>query len=55
MTYFFEISELLPPVVLSVRNELDMEISTEDYLDTFNKNIENIRIVSDTFLEKVAR
>ncbi len=32
-----------------------MEISTEDYLDTFNKNIENIRIVSDTFLEKVAR
>ena len=53
MATFFEISELLPRAVLSVRGELGLEISHEDYLDIFNKNIEKGKAVFDTFLSKL--
>jgi hypothetical protein len=50
MTIFFEISNLLPQAVLSVRSELELEISHEDFLDIFNKNIEKGKVVFETFL-----
>lgn len=50
MATFFEISELLPQAVLSVRGELGLEISHEDYLDIFNNNIEKGKAVFDAFL-----
>ena len=53
MATFFEISELLPQAVLSVRGELGLEISHEDYLDIFNNNIEKGKAVFDTFLAKL--
>lgn len=53
MAKFFEISNLLPQAVLSVRNELGLEISHEDYLDIFNNNIEKGKAVFDTFLSKL--
>ena len=54
MDCFFEISALLPPIILSVRSELELNISPEDYLNIFNKNIDTGRAVFDEFLEKVA-
>jgi hypothetical protein len=53
MATFFEISNLLPQAVLSVRSELGLEISQEDYLDIFNNNIEKGKVVFDTFLSKL--
>ncbi len=53
MATFFEISEILPQSVLSVRSELGLEISHEDYLDIFNKNIEKGKAVFDTFISKL--
>ncbi|AQS38582.1 hypothetical protein Sps_03455 [Shewanella psychrophila] len=53
MVNFFEISALLPPIILAVRNELEMEISSEDYLDIFNDNLDKGRLVFDEFLAKV--
>ena len=53
MATFFEISELLPQAVLSVRGELGLEISHEDYLDIFNRNIEKGKAVFDAFLAKL--
>lgn len=53
MATFFEISNLLPQAVLSVRSELGLEISHEDYLDIFNKNLEKGKLVFDSFLSKL--
>lgn len=53
MATFFEISSLLPQAVLSVRSELGLEISHEEYLDIFNGNIEKGRAVFDEFLAKL--
>ena len=53
MNKFFEISALLPNVVLSVRNELDMEISIDDYLNIFNDNIEKGKKIFDDFLRRI--
>ncbi|MBD3652628.1 hypothetical protein [Kangiella sp.] len=53
MAVFFEISNLLPNAVLSVRNELGLQISKEDYLDIFNSNIEKGKAVFDEFLAKL--
>ncbi|WP_089138823.1 chromosome segregation ATPase [Vibrio rumoiensis] len=50
MSTFFDVSELLPSAVLSVRKELDLAISHEDYLDIFNKNLDKGRVVFDKFL-----
>lgn len=50
MATFFEISELLPQAVLSVRSELGLEISHEDYLDILKNNIEKGKAVFDAFL-----
>lgn len=53
MATFFEISKHLPQAVLSVRSELGLEISHDDYLDIFNKNIEKGKAVFDAFLSKL--
>ena len=53
MAKFFEISSFLPQAVLSVRSELGLEISREDYLDVFNKNIEKGKAVFAAFLSKL--
>lgn len=52
MSKFFEISELLPPAVLSIRKELDMEISSDDYLNIFKNNIEKGKKIFGEFLTK---
>lgn len=54
MDRFFEISELLPESVLSVRRELNMEISSEAYLDIYRESIETGRHVFNKFLNEVA-
>jgi hypothetical protein len=53
MATFFEISNLLPQAVLSVRSELGLDISHREYLDIFNSNIEKGKAVFDTFLSKL--
>jgi len=53
MDRFFDISSVLPESVLAVRNELDLEISPEDYLNIFNENIEKGRIVFSDFLLRI--
>ena len=53
MAKFFEISNLLPQAVLSVRSELGLEISHEDYLDIFNRNIEKGKAVFEAFLSEL--
>ena len=49
----FEISELLPDAVLSVRDELELDISSEDYLDIFNSNMAVAKETLASFLERV--
>ena len=55
MDKFFEITSLLPDAVLSVREELDLDISNEAYLDIFNKNIEQGKQVFSKFYDKLSR
>ena len=53
MDSFFVISEILPEAILAVREELDLSISPDEYLDIYSKNIEKGRVVFRSFLEKV--
>ena len=53
MGRFFEISMLLPPAVLAIRNELDLKIASEDYFDIFNENIEESRQIFKDFLHRL--
>ena len=53
MDSFFQVSQLLPATVLSVRKELDLDISSEDYLDIFNENIERGKETIGSFLNIV--
>lgn len=53
MNNFFEISAILPNAVLSVRNELDMKISSDDYFNICNEHIEKGKKVFDDFLRRV--
>jgi hypothetical protein len=53
MNNFFEISAILPNAVLSVRNELDMEISSDDYFNICNEHIEKGKRIFDDFLRRV--
>jgi hypothetical protein len=55
MNRFFEISELLPNVVLSIRKELDMEIANDDYLNIISANIEKGRKIFEDFLRRVKK
>ena len=54
MDKFFEITSLLPDAVLSVREDLNLPISNEAYLNIFNKNIEQGKLVFSDFCEKVS-
>jgi hypothetical protein len=53
MATFFKISDFLPQAVLSVREELSLEISPDEYLNIFNKNLEKGKAVFDKFLSKL--
>jgi len=53
MDTFFTVSALLPNAVLSVRNELDLDIEPEDYIAIFNENLEKGKKVFEAFLKKV--
>jgi len=55
MDRFFEITTLLPDAVLSIREELDLQISNEAYLDIFNKNIEQGKKVFGDFYESLSK
>ncbi len=55
MGRFFEIFELLPPIVLSVRKELDLEISNDAYLEIFMDNINKGRIVFNNFISNIEK
>lgn len=54
MNKFFEITSLLPDAVLAVREELNLTISNDAYLDIFNKNIEQGRKVFGDFFKKIS-
>lgn len=54
MNRFFEITGLLPDAVLAVREELNLPISNDEYLDIFTKNIEQGTKVFGNFMKKVA-
>ncbi len=53
MNTFFEISDLLPKAVLAVRDELDLEINKDEYLDIFDKDMEKGKIVFKEFLNRI--
>ena len=53
MDSFFEISELLPDAILSVRDELELDISNEEYLDIFNSNMAAGKEALASFFERV--
>lgn len=53
MNRFFEITSLLPDAVLAVREELNLPISNDAYLDIFNENIEQGKRVFRDFFERV--
>jgi len=52
---FFDASLLLPIIVLAIRDELNLEISREDYCDIFYGNIEEGRTVFQDFMSRVQR
>ena len=54
MDRFFEITSLLPDAVLAVREELNLTISNEAYLDIFNRNIEQGKQVFGDFFKKIS-
>ncbi len=53
MDTFFEISALLPDVVLAVRNELDLDISPDIFLDIYNENLVKGKVAFNDFLEQI--
>jgi len=53
MSRFFEITALLPGAVLAVREELNLTISDEAYLDIFNENIKQGKRVFGDFFRKI--
>lgn len=53
MNIFFEISVLLPDAVLAVRNELDLEIAPEEYLNIYNDHIKLGKKMFSEFIEQV--
>lgn len=52
---FYEITSLLPDAVLSIRNELDLDISADDYLNIFNQSIEDGKKIFDEFLIRIEK
>ncbi len=53
MGAFYDVSEELPDAVLSVRNELDLEIEEEDYRAIFQENIEKGRAIFEAFIQRI--
>lgn len=53
MDRFFEVVTLLPDAVLAVREELNLPISNDAYLDIFNENIEQGKLVFREFFESI--
>jgi len=50
---FFDISETMPDLVLSVRDELDLKIPEEEYRGIYGNNINRGREVFKNFLDRV--
>jgi hypothetical protein len=55
MDRFFEISMLLPPAVLAIRSELDLDMESEDYLEIYSKNIAEGKQIFGEFLHRLAQ
>ncbi|WP_421226809.1 hypothetical protein [Aeromonas jandaei] len=53
MEAFFNLYEMIPSVVLSIRHELDLHIASEDYIEIVNKDIEMGRLKLDAFLKDI--
>tara|TARA_R110000765_G_scaffold251828_1_gene353205 strand:+ start:399 stop:1325 length:927 start_codon:yes stop_codon:yes gene_type:complete len=53
MDTFFRISRCLPKVILSIRKELGLDISDEEYMYIFNLHINKGEIVFENFLSKL--
>ena len=53
MDGFFEVSALLPSIILAIRADLEMDISPENYLDIFNNDLDKGRLTFDKFMTKV--
>ncbi len=54
MSRFFEISKQIPDAVLSVREDLNLPISSEEYVEINNKNLELGEKVFGDFLNKMS-
>lgn len=54
MDRFFEMTSLFPDAVLAIRDELNLPISNDAYLDIFNKNIEQGKTVFRDFFKKIS-
>ena len=54
MSRFFEISRKIPDAVLSMREDLNLPISSEEYIDINNKNLELGEKVFDDFFKKMS-
>lgn len=53
MDTFFDISVIFPEAILAVREDLDLNVSPDEYLDIYNNSIEKGRVVCKSFLGKV--
>jgi hypothetical protein len=55
MDTFFDISETIPELILSVREELDLSISKKEYRDIYINNIDRGRDVMKNFYKKMSK
>ncbi len=53
MECFFNVNELVPSILVSVRKELDLEINEEEFLNIHRENIRKARSTFDEFIEKI--
>ncbi|MBA6262165.1 chromosome segregation ATPase [Colwellia sp. Bg11-12] len=53
MNKFFEVSAKMPDAILAVRDELDLDISPDEYLEIYNDNIENGKKIFSDFIQQV--
>ncbi len=53
MNKFFEVSAQMPDAILAIRDELDLEISPDEYLEIYNENIEKGKSIFSKFIQQV--
>ncbi|WNO10377.1 hypothetical protein [Teredinibacter sp. KSP-S5-2] len=54
MNQFFYLLELLPNVVLSIRNELDLDISRDEYMKVMENNVQKGQKVFERFISRLS-